>query len=66
MDFLSALLFGSGSSDIKMNTSNSWWGNPADSYDDYFMSRYEDAICGDSEAIREMEDEFGEDWEGEY
>ncbi|MBP5587334.1 MAG: hypothetical protein J6X37_01215 [Treponema sp.] len=27
---------------------------------------YDDAAAGDSDAIDEMEDEFGDDWEGEY
>ena len=35
-------------------------------YDDYYEDLYDDAAAGDSDAIDEMEDEFGDDWEGEY
>lgn len=35
-------------------------------YDDYYEDLYDDAAAGDPDAIDEMEDEFGDDWEGEY
>lgn len=35
-------------------------------YDDYYQDVYDDAVSGDADAIDEMEEEFGDDWEGEY
>lgn len=37
-----------------------------DDYDDYYEQVHEDAICGDIEAIVEMKEEFGDDWEEEF
>lgn len=42
------------------------YGDDEDEYDDYYEDLYDDAAAGDSDAIDEMEDEFGDDWEGEY
>ncbi|MGI5069756.1 hypothetical protein [Treponema pectinovorum] len=35
-------------------------------YDDYYEETYEDALLGDEDAIDEMREEFGDDWEDEY
>lgn len=35
-------------------------------YTNYYQSVYDDAMEGDEAAQKEMRDEFGDDWEGEY
>lgn len=34
--------------------------------EDYYEDTYCDAMSGDREAISEMRDEFGDDWESEF
>lgn len=38
----------------------------ADDYIRYYQETYEDAMMGDEDAIMEMQDEFGDDWEGDF
>jgi len=68
MGFFSDLLFGtdSTSSTPKKKQNNSTWAPFEDEYDNYYEQLHDDAMCGDQDAIDEMEEEFGDDWEGEY
>ena len=36
------------------------------SYDDYYLQVYDCTAAGDKDAIEEMKDEFGDDWESEF
>lgn len=38
----------------------------AQDYMRYYQETYEDAMMGDEDAIMEMQDEFGDDWEGDF
>lgn len=35
-------------------------------YDDYYMQLYDCAAAGDKDAIEEIKEEFGDDWESEF
>ena len=32
----------------------------------YYQETYDDAMMGDESAVMEMQDEFGNDWKGEF
>lgn len=68
MGFLIDLLFGTklSSSFSDKKRINSGLTNFDEDYDDYFEQLHDDAMCGDLDGIDEMEEEFGDDWEGEY
>ena len=72
MVFFSDLFFGSSSSLSSNSNQNkkkndNFYAGPFDNdYDNYYGALHDEAMAGDSSAIREMEEEFGEDWEGEY
>lgn len=66
MGLFSDLFFGPSDS---MNTGKKKPANDSllgDDYDDYYEQLHDDAVFGDEDAIAEMEEEFGDDWEGEY
>ena len=77
MGLLSDLILGTSGSDgnsprgaSKSGAGKPGWGKgllgDENEYDDYYEDLYDDAAARDSDAIDEMEDEFGDDWEGEY
>lgn len=69
MGFLSDLFFGTDSTssvDPKKKQNNGGWSPLKDDYDNYYEQIHDDAMCGDQDAIAEMREEFGDDWEGEY
>lgn len=68
MGFFSDLLFGtdSTSSTPKKKPNNGVWTPLEEDFDDYYEQLHDDAVYGDQDAIDEMEEEFGDDWEGEY
>ena len=38
----------------------------AQDYMRYYQETYDDAMMGDESAVMEMQDEFGDDWKGEF
>ena len=75
MSLFSDLILGSSASSsrgkgVKSGSGKAGWGKgllgDENEYDDYYEDLYDDASAGDPDAIDEMEDEFGDDWEGEY
>ena len=38
----------------------------AQDYMRYYQETYDDAMMGDERAVMEMQDEFGDDWKGEF
>lgn len=69
MGFLSDLFFDTdsiSSVDPKKKTNNGGWSPLENDYDNYYEQVHDDAMCGDQDAIAEMREEFGDDWEGEY
>lgn len=68
MGLLKDLLFGStDSSDYsKKKPAKTKKSNFEKDYNNYYQSVYDDAMEGDEAAQKEMHDEFGDDWEGEY
>lgn len=68
MGFLSDLFFGTDSTGPvpKKAPNNGGWTPLEDDYDNYYEELHDDAMCGDQDAIDEMEEEFGDDWEAEY
>lgn len=67
MGFLSDLFFGTELTDsAPKKKPNGGWTPFEDNYDDYYEQIHDDAMSGDQDAIDEMEEEFGDDWGGEY
>lgn len=69
MGFLSDIFFGTdtaGAAPKKNPNNGGGWAPLEDDYDDYYEQIHDDAMCGDQDAIDEMREEFGDDWEGEY
>ncbi len=72
MGFFSDLFFGTSSLDSsnsnqRKKKNDNFYAGPFDNdYDNYYGALYDEAMAGDQSAIMEMEEEFGEDWEGEY